>query len=163
MYCLHRWPAIPNPVSSSSSSPPSFLKVLEQLLPLAIHFCTLSFSTLVPSPKFWASIVNFKSSSSLSCSLEEPLLGSWRSKNYIIIKDLNCHGAWWTTNRKWSSHTTFSWLADGGDRRLWVIGWSWVLGYILQREKSMRERERERDHMYRLFWGFSFYFIFYFF
>ena len=26
-----------------------------------------------------------------------------------------------------------------------MIGWSWVLGYILQREKSMRERERERE------------------
>ena len=72
LYYLHRWPAIPDPVSSSSSSPPSFLKILEQLLPLATTFCTLSFSTLVPSPKFWASPVNFKSSSSLSYSLEEP-------------------------------------------------------------------------------------------
>ena len=69
---LHRRPAIPNPVSLSSSSPPSFLKVLEQLLLLATPFCTLSFLTLVPSLKFWASLVNFKSSSSLSCSLEEP-------------------------------------------------------------------------------------------
>ena len=72
LYYLHRWPAILNLVSSSSFSPPSFLKVLEQLLPLSTPFCTLSFSTLVPSPKFWASPVNFKSSSSLSCSLEEP-------------------------------------------------------------------------------------------
>ena len=72
LYYLYRWPSILNPVSSSSFSPPSFLKVLEQLLPLSTPFYTLSFSTLVPSPKFWASPVNFKSSSSLSCSLEEP-------------------------------------------------------------------------------------------
>ena len=72
LYCLHHRPTTSNPISLSSFSPPSFLKVLEQLLPLATPFCTLSFSTLVPSPKFWASLVNFKSSSSLSCSLEEP-------------------------------------------------------------------------------------------
>ena len=45
------------------------------------------------------------------------------------------------------------WPADGGDRRLWVIGWSWVLGYILQREKSMRERERERERIRIDFFG----------
>ena len=54
------------------------------------------------------------------------------------------------------------WLAGGGDstgfgvgrrcgdRRLWVIGWSWEPGYGLQfTEREVHERERH--HTYRLF------------
>ena len=42
-----------------------------------------------------------------------------------------------------------------------MIGWSLVLGYILQREKWMREREREREIIRIDFFGVSVFILFF--